>query len=131
MSDPQQPGDATVEELSTPPESRPVTAAPGAVPDQSAASSLPAARSRRAPLRWIVALVGVLVVAAGSFLIVSLAGGRPAASATLGYMPASVAFYSEIRLDLPGDQRQKLASFLHTGKFPGFADQAQIQPKIE
>ena len=131
MSDPQQPGDATVEELSTRPEYRPMPAAPEVGANQPVSASPATTSSRRAPIRWIVALVGVLVVAAGSFLIVSLAGGRPAASATLGYMPADVAVYSEVRLDLPGDQRQKLASFLHTGKFPGFADQAQIQPKIE
>jgi hypothetical protein len=130
MSEPQRPQDATVEELSTPPEYRPMPSAPDLATND--ATTLPAATSsRRAPIRWIVALVGVLVVAAGSFLIVSLAGGRPAVSATLGYMPGDVAVYSEVRLDLPGDQRQKLASFLHTGKFPGFADQAQIQPKIE
>ncbi len=132
MSDPQRPDDATVEELSARPEYRPVTTAPDVVQSQPTGTPAQAPwRARGAPIRWLIAIVGVLVVAAGSYLIVSLASGRPATSATLGYMPANVAFYDEIRLDLPGDQRQKLASFLHTGKFPGFADQAQIQPKLE
>lgn len=131
MSDPQRPDDVTVEELSTPPSDRPVATTADVRHNEPATAAPATRRSSRAPLRWIVALVGVLVIAAGSYLIVTLASGRPAVSATLGYMPANVAFYDEVRLDLPGDQRQKLASFLHTGKFPGFADQAQIEPKID
>jgi hypothetical protein len=83
----------------------------------------------RSRLRWGLALVGVLIVAAASFAIVSLVGGRPATSAAMGYMPANTIMYSEIRLDLPGDQRQKLASFL--AAFPGFKDQSAIEPKID
>ena len=78
--------------------------------------------------RWLLALVGVLVVAVGSYLIVSLAGARPAASSAIGWMPATTTSYSEVRLDLPGDQRQKLAAFLSV--FPGFKDQSQIEPKL-
>jgi hypothetical protein len=88
-------------------------------------SDAPRGRSR---LRWGLALVGVLIVAAGSFLIVSLVGGRPATSPAIGYMPASVMSYQEFRLDLPGDQRGKLASFLKP--FPGFSDPSAIQPKL-
>ncbi|HET9613613.1 MAG TPA: DUF3352 domain-containing protein, partial [Candidatus Limnocylindrales bacterium] len=90
-----------------------------------------APRGRGFAIRWIVALLGIAIVAAGSFVIVSLAGGRPAQSGAIGYMPDSIATYAEVRLDLPGDQRQKVATFLHTGAFPGFADQANITPKIE
>ncbi|MEO5939981.1 MAG: DUF3352 domain-containing protein [Candidatus Limnocylindrales bacterium] len=83
----------------------------------------------RSKLRWALALVGVLIVAAGSFLIVSLVGGRPSTSSAMGYMTATTYSYNEVRLDLPGDQRQKLASFLQA--FPGFADQSAIEPKID
>ena len=83
----------------------------------------------RTRLRWGLALVGVLIVALGSFAIVSLVGGRPSPSIALGYMPATTVSYSEIRLDLPGDQRQKLAAFLQA--FPGFQDQSAIEPKID
>ncbi len=79
--------------------------------------------------RWILALVGVVIVAAASFVIVSLVGGRPAESSAMGYMPESTVMYSEIRLDLPGDQRQKLASFMKA--FPGFSDPSAIEPKID
>jgi hypothetical protein len=89
----------------------------------------PASATRgRSSVRWLLALVGVLVVAAGTALIVSLAGARPTASTAIGWMPDTTTSYSEVRLDLPGDQRQKLAAFLAT--FPGFKDQSQIEPKL-
>jgi hypothetical protein len=83
----------------------------------------------RSRVRWALALVGVLIVAIGSFAIVSLVGGRPATSSAMGYMPANTFSYNEIRIDLPGDQRQKLAAFL--AAFPGFEDQSAIEPKID
>lgn len=82
----------------------------------------------RSGARWLLALVGVLVVAVGSALIVSLAGARPTVSSAIGWMPATTTSYSEVRLDLPGDQRQKLGAFLSV--FPGFKDQSQLEPKI-
>jgi hypothetical protein len=37
--------------------------------------------------------------------------------------------YGELRLDLPGDQRQQVGQFL--SKFPGFADQAALDTKLD
>ena len=88
----------------------------------------PPAKRSRSGLRWGLALLGILIVIGATALIVYLAGGRPASSNGLGYMPATTAQYSEVRLDLPGDQRQKLAGFL--ASFPGFKDQSQIEPKL-
>ncbi|HEX5823767.1 MAG TPA: DUF3352 domain-containing protein [Candidatus Limnocylindrales bacterium] len=82
----------------------------------------------RSGLRWGLALLGVLIVLGASALIVFLAGGRPATSLGMGYMPATTAQYTEVRLDLPGDQRPKLAAFL--ANFPGFKDQTQVEPKL-
>ena len=79
-------------------------------------------------LRWAIALGGLAIGVAVTFAILSLTAGRPSPSVAVGYMPADTMSYAEYRLDLPGDQRQKLASFL--SKFPGFADQANIQPKL-
>ena len=80
-------------------------------------------------LRWIVALGGVAVLVAVVLAIVAITGaGRPTQSIAVGYMPSGTVQYSEYRLDLPGDQRQKLAAYL--SKFPGFADQAAVQPKL-
>ncbi|HEX2754123.1 MAG TPA: DUF3352 domain-containing protein, partial [Candidatus Limnocylindrales bacterium] len=87
------------------------------------------AKRGRSGLRWALALVGVLIVAAVSLLIVSLVGGRPATSTAIGYMPATTFSYTEVRIDLPGDQRPKLASFLKA--FPGFSDQSAIDPKLD
>ena len=99
----------------------------GHVAADGTTSSLPPARGRSST-RWILALLGVLIVAAGTALIVSLAGGRPSQSVALGYMPATTYTYAEFRFDLPGDQRQKLAGFL--ANFPGFKDQTQVDVKL-
>ena len=79
-------------------------------------------------LRWAIALVGVALVAAISIAVVSLVGGKPATSVAMGYMPRGVVSYSEFRLDLPGDQRQKLASFMKP--IPGFDDSSQFDTKL-
>jgi hypothetical protein len=83
-------------------------------------------RGRR--LRWIAAIAGVAVVVAISIAVASLIGGKPATSTAMGYMPADVVTYSEFRLDLPGDQRQKLASFMKP--IPGFDDSSQFDTKL-
>jgi hypothetical protein len=80
-------------------------------------------------LRWAVAIIGVVLVAAVSVVIVSLVGAKPTTSTAMGYMPADVMSYTEIRLDLPGDQRQKLASFLKP--IPGFDDSSQFDTKLD
>jgi hypothetical protein len=80
-------------------------------------------------LRWLVALGGIAVLVGVTVAILAITGaGRPAPSIAVGYMPNGTVQYSEYRLDLPGDQRQKLAAYL--SKFPGFADQAAVQPKL-
>lgn len=108
------------------------------------ASSLPATRlgaveaersdvattSRGRPgVRWLIAGAGIAIVAIASFVIVSLVGGRPATSTAMGYVPPNTVSYTEVRLDLPGDQRTKLATFLKA--FPGFEDQSAIDPKLD
>jgi uncharacterized protein DUF3352 len=110
------------------PDARLGTVGDASAGDGSAAAS--PAVSRRSPvgLRWGLALAGIVIVLAASALIVSLASGRPSQSIALGYMPANISQYSEVRMDLPGDQRQKLAGFL--ANFPGFKDQAQVEPKV-
>ncbi|HEY8988816.1 MAG TPA: DUF3352 domain-containing protein, partial [Candidatus Limnocylindrales bacterium] len=94
------------------------------------AAGTPFVPARSRPwLRWVLALVGIVIVIGATGLIVFLAGGRPATSLGVGYMPATTVQYSEVRLDLPGDQGPKLAAFL--ANFPGFKDQSQIQPKLD
>lgn len=86
-------------------------------------------RGKRPSVRWAVALVIVaLVVATASAAFIALAGaGAP--STVASWAPAETAIYGEARFDLPGDQRDKLAEFLSA--FPGFADQAALEPKLD
>jgi hypothetical protein len=68
----------------------------------------------------------VLGVTAAVF---ALTAGRPNVSTAVGYMPDNVVQYAEYRLDLPGDQRQKVAEFLSV--FPGFKDQSTFDQKLD
>ncbi|HET7472768.1 MAG TPA: DUF3352 domain-containing protein [Candidatus Limnocylindrales bacterium] len=92
------------------------------------AASPPAGSRRGTGLRWIVAIVGVALVAAVSVAVAALIGGKPVTSTAMGYMPKDIVSYTEIRLDLPGDQRQKLASFMKP--IPGFDDSSQFDTKL-
>ena len=80
--------------------------------------------------RWIVALVAtlaVVAVVAGVFLFLRPGVGTP--SVVAQYAPADVALYTELRLDLPGDQRDRLVSFM--SHFPGFADPQSFDQKLD
>lgn len=79
-------------------------------------------------IRWAIALGGVAVVIAATIAILALTSGRPSPSIAVGYMPVSTIQYAEYRLDLPGEQRAKMAGFL--SKFPGFDDQTIVQTKL-
>ena len=80
-------------------------------------------------VRWAIAIGGIAIVVGITIAILALtSGSRPTPSIAVGYMPNDTVQYGEYRLDLPGDQRQKLAAYL--SKLPGFADQAAIQPKL-
>jgi hypothetical protein len=105
-------------------------------PAPSEAPNTPAATSRvevaRPPrtgaARWGIALgvvaVAIGVAAAAAFMLT----GQAAPSLLLGYAPAGSVVYTEVRLDLPGDQRLKVGEFL--SKFPGFDDQSTLEAKI-
>ena len=85
---------------------------------------------RNGTWRWVAALVATLVVVAiiGGFL--AFLGPRPGTPSLVAqYAPADAALYAELRLDLPGDQRDRLVSFM--SNFPGFADPSTFQQKID
>jgi hypothetical protein len=80
--------------------------------------------------RWVaaaVATLAVVAVVAGFFLFLGPRAGTP--SLVAQYAPSDAAVYGEIRLDLPGDQRDRLVEFM--SKFPGFADPASFQQKLD
>ena len=98
------------------------------LPSEVANSAPPAAR-QKGLVRWGVALltlaamVGVVSVAAALLA----AGGST--SAVGGWIPKGTVAYLEVRADLPGDQRAKVGDLL--AKFPGFADEASNDAKID
>lgn len=104
---------------------------PGAAaqPPASAAPPPGAPVRPRGLVRWGVALVAtavvVGVVSVGAALLAASASG----SAVRGWLPPDTIGYLELRADLPGDQRAKVGDIL--AKFPGFADQASLDSKID
>ena len=80
-------------------------------------------------VRWAVSLAVVAVVVLASAAVAALVTGQSSTSTVLGYVPAETTVYAEVRLDLPGDQRAATGEFL--SKFPGFADQAALDSKLD
>jgi len=105
------------------------SAAPEAADRTAHTGPVPTTEVRRSGgAKWGVALVVVAlaigVTAAGIFLLT----GSTTPSILVGYAPANSVVYGEVRLDLPGDQRAKLADFL--AHFPGFDDRSTLETKI-
>ena len=86
-------------------------------------------RSGEGRFRWAIALVVTVLVVGVAAAAFVLLGGQTAPSKLVGYAPNDAVVYGEMRLDLPGDQRQKLGEFL--SKFPGFADQSTLDAKLD
>jgi hypothetical protein len=117
--------------LASPEPTAPPSARP-AVPEQTLVMERPEperpARSSRA--RWIVALGSTLLVLVAAVAIVFLSQrGTTETAGGPRYMAPDTAFYGELRLDLPGDQRENLGRFL--SKFPGFADPSSLDVKLD
>jgi citrate lyase gamma subunit len=108
------------------PETAPVepTASPGGNRDQNTQQS---GGSR---YRWLIAIfatIAVVAVVGGLALAMSPRAGTP--SVTASYAPADTVALLEVRLDLPGDQHDKLAQLM--SHFPGFADPQAFDRKLE
>jgi Protein of unknown function (DUF3352) len=77
--------------------------------------------------RWLIAavvVVAALAVVAGAAILL---GSRQTPEA-LSYVPADMMVVTELRMDLPGDQLQKVGNLL--AHFPGFKDQSTLGQKI-
>jgi len=98
----------------------PGAAAPAQAVHRDEGAAFAARTGRSNIVRWAIALVGVALVLGVTAAVFALTAGRPNVSTAVGYMPDNVVQYAEYRLDLPGDQRQKVAEFLSV--FPGFKD---------
>ena len=88
----------------------------------------PGTALRQGTARWLIAIGLVALVIAASAAVAILIAGRAPDAKVLGYVPDGTVMYGEVRLDLPGDQRLALGSFL--SRFPGFADQAALEGKL-
>ena len=104
----------------------PAVAWAAAVPVKPAGSGAPG-RARR--LRWAAAIAVVAVVLGASAAVAALITNSATSSTVVGYVPAGTLVYAEVRFDLPGDQRRAVGEFLQ--KFPGFADQAALEGKLD
>jgi hypothetical protein len=141
MSDPQPPAFPRVSEspdsgqtTTQPPAplfSRPGAAEPAASPPAvEPGPAKPSTLGDQSRWRWAVVGVATLLVVGliGTFLV--LAGPRAGTPSTVArYAPSDSVTYAELRLDLPGDQRALLAGFM--SHFPGFADQAAFDQKLD
>lgn len=88
--------------------------APHVIIEQGTPVTTPAARRPRLTM-VVVAAVAMLAIAIGAVAGAFLVGGRGAgagAGAAAAYVPADALMYMEVRLDLPGDQRQMLRQVL-------------------
>ena len=101
--------------------------------DQSnvAPATEPRPAARPAPAsggRWLLAFgtAGAVLVLTAAAIV--LLGARPTPEA-LRYIPGDVAIVAELRMDLPGDQFQKIGNLL--AHFPGFKDQSTLPAKID
>jgi len=122
--------DPTTETTSTPTPTVPVggvAVPPAAAPAAGPVSASAAKRPSRA--RWAVAAVVVALVVGASAVAAFMLTGASAQGSVVGYVPADSVAYGEVRLDLPGDQRAEVGEFL--SKFPGFADQAALDTKLD
>lgn len=115
---------------------------PGGVPVQSApvettpvttepvgAGGSPAPGRPAGLARWGIALLTLAVVVGVVSVAAAMLAAGAGASAVQGWLPNDTVAYLEVRADLPGDQRAKVGDLL--AKFPGFADQASLDAKID
>jgi hypothetical protein len=124
--------DRPTSDPSTTPPANAVDTDTTAVPVATSPAQAPTAtddRPRQSRARWIAAAGAIgLVVLVTALATLVLTSSTPT-SVVLGYVPTDSVAYGEVRLDLPGDQRQKVGQFL--SKFPGFADQAALETKLD
>jgi hypothetical protein len=99
-----------------------------AAPAEATATPVTVGRSGASRVRWAVAIVVAGLAIAFTIGAIVLFGQQTTPVA-LQYIPGDAAVVAEIRLDLPGDQMQRLGNLL--AHFPGFADQATLTAKLD
>lgn len=107
----------------------PITRPPGGPAEPGVAGGPPSARSGRAALRWIVALVVLALVVGTVSVAAAFLAATGTSSVVEGWMPKGTLAYVELRADLPGNQRTQVGTILQA--FPGFRDQAQADAIVD
>lgn len=122
---PMEPPPAAVPAADVPAVDAPV-AAIATVPAMAAPVTATASSPSRT--RWVIA--GAIVAVAIALTVGAvLLFGQQSTPVALQYVPGDAAVVAEVRLDLPGDQLQKLGNLL--AHFPGFADQSTLNAKLD
>jgi len=122
--------DETTVVPATPPAPEPAptgeaAATPPAAPVAPAAIAPSAGASGR---RWLLAFGVAGFVLGVTAIAIILLGSRSTPEA-LRYIPANMPVVAELRVDLPGDQLQKVGNLL--AHFPGFKDQSTLTTKLD
>jgi len=107
----------------TPEAPTPVSPGPAAQPPAAAVSSTGASGRR-----WLLAFSAAGLVLVLTAIGIILLGSRSTPEA-LQYIPADMPIVAELRVDLPGDQLQKVGNLL--AHFPGFKDQSTLGSKLD
>ena len=106
------------------------TTPPAGVPGEGAGTPTAGPPSRPGGLvRWGIALLTLAVTVGVVSVAVALLAAGAGTSSVEKWLPGDTVAYLEVRADLPGDQRAKVGNIL--AKFPGFADQASLDAKID
>ena len=100
-----------------------------ATPPAEGQPPTPVASRPKGLVRWGAALLAVAVLVGAVSVAAALLAAGAATSVVQGWLPNDTVAYLELRADLPGDQRAKVGDIL--AKFPGFADQASLDAKID
>jgi hypothetical protein len=85
-------------------------------------------RSGASGRRWLIAF-GVAGLVLGVTAIALILLGSRSTPEALRYIPANMPVVAELRVDLPGDQLQKVGNLL--AHFPGFKDQSTLTSKLD
>jgi uncharacterized protein DUF3352 len=126
--DPTQPLETAPAPAAPPAPAGPTYAAP---PEPASAATVPVTptkRPGRSRVRWLLAAVLTVAVAGTAAAATLLLTGSAGDPAVLAWAPKDSVAYTELRLDLPGDQAAELAKVMQA--FPGFDDQAAFPTKV-
>lgn len=129
MTDQTTPNPETTPESPTTAWTPPTYESPAAPAIPVPVQATPVNKPKGGRLRWAAAIAVIAVVLGATVGVAALLTGASAQASVLKYVPADSVMYGELRLDLPGDQRQAAGAFL--SKFPGFADQAALETKLD